>query len=126
MYGVFDMFGAIKSIILPKNEMEMSGMVVYEDEAEARRKLNQLAAELEVHTALLKNGSPKHAAIMATAVRIREILSHENIQLSNAEKVDLTKTLNRAKVRAFMAGDQEAYKTFRVLDNVSEDVRRYL
>lgn len=121
------MFGAIRSIILPKNEVRCaSGMVVYDDMEEARKKLNQLTAELEINTSLLKNGMSKHAAIIANAVRIRELLCHEGMKLTNAEKVDITKTINRAKVRTFMVGDDEAYKTFRVLDAVSEDVRRYL
>jgi len=123
--GCVDMFGAIKSIILPKNAIGDVGMVVYEDHEEARRRLSQLARELETTTMLLKDGSPRHASVVAIAVRMREILSGK-VHLTTTEKVDITKTLNRAKVRAFMIGTQEGYKTFRMLDTISEDVRRYL
>ena len=123
--GCVDMFGAIKSIILQKNGIPESGMIVYEDHEEAKRRLAQLARELETTTMLLKDGSPRHASVVAIAVRMREILSGK-VHLSTTEKVDITKILNRAKVRAFMVGTQEGYKTFRVLDTISEDVRGYL
>jgi len=119
------MFGTIRSIILQKNDMQISGVVVYEDHEEAKRRLAQLGRELETCTMLLKDGSPKHASVVAIAIRMREILSGK-VDLTITEKVDITKTLNRAKVRAFMMGTQEGYKTFRVLDTISEDVRRYL
>ncbi len=115
------MFGTIKSIFIPKPEI-----ITYEDAEEARRVLAQLANELETHTVLLKDNRSRHASVIAIAVRIRELLSQKNLGLTHMEKVEITKVLNRAKVRSFLMGTDEGFKTFRVLDTVSEDVRKYL
>ena len=116
------MIGMIKSIFTPK-----TGIVVYEDSEDARRALSELSNELETTTVMVKeDGFRKHASIITLAVRIRELLSQNALPLSHREKVEITKVLNRAKVRTFLAGTDEGFKTFRVLDAVSEDVRRYL
>lgn len=116
------MIGAIKSIFTNKPES-----FTYEDAEVARKTLTQLATELEATTTLLEeNSAKKHASTIALAVRIRELLSHKNLALTHMEKIEITKALNRAKVRTFLTGTPEGFKTFRVLDTVSEDVRRHL
>jgi len=116
------MFGAIRSILIQKPEF-----IVYEDAEEARGRIYGLAEELEQTTIALKETSRANAAgIAAIVIRMRDILGQNNVSLTHKEKIELTKVLNRAKVRTFMAGTDEGLKAFRILDAVSEDIRKYL
>ena len=116
------MYGVIKSIFTTKPEA-----VVYENVEDARMKLANLANELEANSMNIKDDSSSgHESVVAIAIRIRELLSEETHSLTNSERVEITKVLNRAKVRTFMSGTDEGYRAFRILDTVSEDVRKYL
>ncbi len=114
------MMSVIKLIIHPKNQIEC-------DVEDSRREIFRLRNELERSIVISNsNISSKHAAIVATAVQIRGALSGCEVPLTNMEKVELMKTLNRAKVRVFLSGTDEGLKTFRILDTISNDVTRRL
>ena len=116
------MYKVIKSIFTAKPEA-----VVYESVEDTRMRLTHLANELEANSIIAKdNGSSGHESVVAAAIRIREVLSRERPSLTNTERIEITKVLNRAKVRTFMSGTDEGYRAFRILDTVSEDVRKYL
>jgi len=113
------MMNVIRSIIYPKH--------VDCDIEDSRNEIFKLKDELErwVGTPEGSEGS-RHAAIIATAVQIRGALGTCEVPLTNMEKVELMKALNRAKVRAFLAGTEEGLRTFRVLDTITNDVTRRL
>ena len=119
---VDEMFGAIKSIFMNRDEME-----ICEEVDETKRRLAQLTCELETASTLIRDdgSSTRHAAVVSAALKIRNLLSQDALPLTNTEKVEITKLMNRAKVRSFLAGTPEGYETFRVLDSVSEDVRKH-
>lgn len=56
------------------------------------------------------------------ASSLRNLLKQGDKRLSSEEKVRVVKALNKAKVRALMAGTTECYTTFRMLDSISSDV----
>ncbi|NYZ76883.1 hypothetical protein H0O02_01050 [Candidatus Micrarchaeota archaeon] len=117
------MFGAIKSIFMNRgDEIEFC-----DGTDEAKRRLTQLTYELETASTLIRDdgSSTRHAAVVAAALKIRNLLSQDSLPLTNVEKVEITKLINRAKVRTFLAGTPAGYETFRVLDTVSEDVRKH-
>jgi len=119
---VEDMFGSIRSIFTGK-----PGIKSEEEIEETKKRLYQLAEELESASALLRNGvSSKHGTIVAAAIKMRDLLGSEGIPLSSMEKVEIMKSINKAKVRVFVVGTQEGYETFKVLDSISEDIRGYL
>ncbi len=112
------MMNVIRSIINPKMECNAE---------DSREEIFRLKEDLErVLMASDMELSSKHSAIVATAVQIRGALSGCNANLTNMEKVDLMKALNRAKVRVFLSGTDEGLKTFRILDTISNDVTRRL
>ena len=113
------MMSVIKSIIYPKS--------IECDVEDSRNEIFKLKDELERWTIVVE-GSEKsrYSAIVATAVQIRGALSGCEVPLTNMEKVELMKALNRAKVRAFLSGTEEGLKTFRILDTITNDVTRRL
>ena len=112
------MMNVIRSIIYPKTECNAE---------DSRAEIFRLKEDLE-RTVMTPDTelSSKHSAIVATAVRIRGVLGGCNANLTNMEKVDLMKALNRAKVRVFLSGTDEGLKIFRILDTISNDVTRRL
>ena len=110
------MMKVIRSIINPKIECNAEN---------SREEIFRLKEDLE-RTVMMPDMSSRHSAIVATAVQIRGVLGGCNANLTNMEKVDLMKALNRAKVRVFLSGTDEGLKTFRILDTISNDVTRRL
>lgn len=64
--------------------------------------------------------------VVDVALRLRNMLSDGGLSLTRREKVSVLKSITRAKVRAFMSGDDDASDTFRTLDSISSDVVRLL
>ena len=58
-------------------------------------------------------------------MRLRKALSL-GLDLSTNEKIEVVKLINQVKVKTVSVGDSEGYRTFQVLDSVSEDIKRYL
>ncbi|MFH1785416.1 MAG: hypothetical protein ABH842_03225 [Candidatus Micrarchaeota archaeon] len=54
------------------------------------------------------------------------VLRKEEIQLTTLEKMQVVKSIARAKVRAFMVGPSDNYKTFRELDMIGNDLVQML
>jgi hypothetical protein len=69
--------------------------------------------------ALLETNNSK---MLDSACSLRNQLRRGNVAPTREEKVRIVKALNKAKVRALMAGDAESYSLFRGLNSVSSDV----
>jgi hypothetical protein len=69
-------------------------------------------------------GRTRDNAVTA-ALKMRSSLS-SGLNLSVREKIEIVKLINQAKVRAISEGTTDGYRTFQMLDSVSEDIRRYL
>jgi hypothetical protein len=112
------MMNVIRSIIHPKVECDVE---------DSRKEVFRLKEELESTIAVSDSDiSSRHSAIVATAVQIRGALSGRDVPLTNMEKVELMKAINRAKVRLFLSGTEEGLRTFRILDTIANDVTRRL
>ncbi len=62
-----------------------------------------------------------------TAKKLRSLLLREHdMQLQRSDKVRLIKAINRAKVRALLAGTNDGRRTFSHLDSISGDVVQLL
>ncbi len=114
------MMNIIKSIICPKEEISYG-------HEESRKRLFELTESLERSTVFSQRDvASRHSEIVSIAVKIRQLLSESKAKLTHMEKVELIKAMNRAKVRTFLAGSEGELETFRVLDRILEDVRKYL
>ena len=60
--------------------------------------------------------------IVDKAANLRNCLRRSNENLSRDEKVRIVTALNKAKVRALMAGTNESYSVFSSLNSISSDV----
>ncbi|VVC04374.1 Uncharacterised protein [Candidatus Bilamarchaeum dharawalense] len=59
-------------------------------------------------------------------VALCNMLRNEDIELSTPEKMQVVKSMARAKVRAFMVGSADNYRTFKELDEISNDLVQLL
>ncbi len=64
--------------------------------------------------------------VLDAAARLKDMVADEAVSLSSADKVRLLKTFTRAKVRVFMAGTADSYRTFRTLETMGSDLVRML
>lgn len=67
-----------------------------------------------------------YEAMVDAAVQFRDMLKGENISLSTAEKLQVLKSISRAKLRALRLGESDHYRTFQALDAVSSDLMQML
>lgn len=54
------------------------------------------------------------------------VLRKEELELTTSEKMQVVKSIARAKVRAFMVGPSDNYKTFKELDMIGNDLVQML
>jgi hypothetical protein len=54
------------------------------------------------------------------------MLRKEEVELNSMEKMQIVKSIARAKVRAFMVGPSDNYKTFKELDMIGNDLVQLL
>jgi hypothetical protein len=67
-----------------------------------------------------------HAAVVDAVSQLYAILKTQEVSLSMAEKLKVFKSVTKAKVRAFMTGQEDEYKTFKTLDLISNDLVQLL
>ena len=67
-----------------------------------------------------------HAAVVDAASQVYAILKTQEVSLSLAEKLKVLKSVTKAKVRAFMTGEEDDYRTFKTLDLISNDLVQLL
>lgn len=63
--------------------------------------------------------------IVEVAIKLRDILL-SGVSLSPNEKIDVVRLINQAKIKSAMLGTTDGYRTYQILDSISEDIRRYL
>ncbi len=93
-------------------------------ERKTKKKFMGLTSALE--TAMLAEDTSRYALMVDAAAELRNMLRNEEVELSRADKVRVVKTITRAKVKAFMAGTPDSYRTFKTLDTISSDLVQLL
>lgn len=68
----------------------------------------------------------KCESVVDSAVRIRNMLLGEKLQLRRSDKIRLLKAINRAKVRALLSGTLEGKRTYNNLESISGEVVQLL
>jgi hypothetical protein len=68
----------------------------------------------------------RYDVIVDAASQLCDILKGEEVSLTMGEKVRVLKSVTRAKVKAFMGGTSDDYKTFKTLDEISGDLVQLL
>jgi hypothetical protein len=90
----------------------------------SKKKLQALTCALETATAY--EDTSRFDLMVDAAVQLKDLLALEGVSLSRADKIQLLKTFTRAKVRAFMVGTTESYRTFRTLEMIGSDLVKLL
>jgi len=90
----------------------------------SKKKILALTSVLE--TATVYGDVAKFDLMVNTAEQLRDLLIMEGVSLSRADKVQLLKAFTKVKVRAFMAGTDESYRTFRTLESIGSDLVKLL
>ncbi|MFN7991559.1 MAG: hypothetical protein U0R44_05360 [Candidatus Micrarchaeia archaeon] len=67
-----------------------------------------------------------YGTVIDAASQICALLKDSEISLTVSEKLKVLRSLNRAKVRAFMTGMTDDYRTFKTLDAISGDLVQIL
>lgn len=90
----------------------------------SKKKLLALTCALETATAY--DDSSKFDMMVDAAAQLKDLLALEGVSLTRADKIQLLKTFTRAKVRAFMVGTTESYRTFRALETIGSNLVKLL
>jgi hypothetical protein len=90
----------------------------------SKKKLLALTCALESATAY--DDTSKFDMMIDAAAQLKDLLALEGVSLSPADKIQLLKTFTKAKVRAFMVGTTESYRTFRTLETIGSDLVKLL
>lgn len=69
--------------------------------------------------------SAKQEDVINSILKLRDLLV-SGIPLEPNEKIELVRLINQAKIKSAALGTPEGYRTFQVLDSISEDIRKYL
>ena len=88
------------------------------------KKFMGLASALE--SAMLYNDASRYDLMVDAAVELRNMLKGGEVDLSRADKVRVVKSITKAKVKAFMDGTPDSYRTFKALDSISSDLVQLL
>lgn len=88
----------------------------------SKKKILGLASALEI-----ANDDPSNYGVVIDAIsQLTAMLKSSEISLTMSEKMQVIKSVTRAKVRAFRAGNSDDYRTFRTLDEISGDLVQLL
>lgn len=68
----------------------------------------------------------RYDVVVDAASQLCNLLKGEDVSLTMGEKVRVVKSVARAKVRAFMGGGADDYRTFKSLDAISTDLVQLL
>ncbi|MEM4166310.1 MAG: hypothetical protein QW255_03025 [Candidatus Bilamarchaeaceae archaeon] len=69
--------------------------------------------------------SQKQEAVVEAIIKLRDFIV-SGVALEPNEKIDLVRLINQAKIKSAALGTPEGYRTFQILDSISEDIRKYL
>jgi hypothetical protein len=87
-----------------------------------RKKVLGLTSAIE-----MANVDPtRYEVVVDAASQICSLLRDEDISLTMGEKVRMVKSVAKAKVRAFMGGSTDDYRTYRALDVISTNLVQLL
>jgi hypothetical protein len=89
-----------------------------------KKKLLELASALE--TAAVYDDASRFDLVVDAAAQLKDLVALESVSLSRADKIQVLKTFTKAKVRAFMGGSADSYRTFRTLETISSDLVKML
>lgn len=89
-----------------------------------KKKLLALTSALE--TAAVYDDTSRFDLVVDAASQLKDLVAVESVSLSRADKIQVLKTFTRAKVRAFMGGTADSYRTFRTLETISNDLVKML
>jgi len=90
----------------------------------SKKRFLGLTSALE--TAVRYGDSSRYGHMVNAAAELRNILRNDELDLTRAEKVRVVKSITKAKVKAFMEGTPDSYKTFKTLDTISNDLVQLL
>ncbi len=68
----------------------------------------------------------RYDVVVDAASQLCNLLKDEEVSLTMGEKLRVIKSVTRAKVKAFMGGRSDDYKTFKTLDEISSDLVQLL
>lgn len=89
-----------------------------------KKKLLALASALE--TAAAYDDTSRFDFVVDAAAQLKDLVSVGGVSLSRADKIQVLKNFTRAKVRAFMGGTADSYRTFRTLETIGSDLVKML
>ncbi|MDD5171607.1 MAG: hypothetical protein PHF60_01070 [Candidatus ainarchaeum sp.] len=68
----------------------------------------------------------RYGVVVDAASQLCDMLRQDEVSLTTPEKLRVMKSVTKAKVRAFMGGASDNYKTFKTLDTISGDLVQLL
>ncbi len=75
---------------------------------------------------MVSDDPSRYDVVVDAASQLRSMLKGYEVSLTMSEKVRVIKTLSRAKVRAFVGGNTDNYRTYKTLDSISSDLVQML
>lgn len=95
---------------------------VTQSSSKTKKKVLGLASALEMAYV----DPTRYDVVVDAASQLCNILKDEEVSLTMGEKLRVLKSVTRAKVRAFMGGKADGYKTFKTLDEISSNLVQLL
>lgn len=90
----------------------------------SKKRLLALTSALETATAY--DDLSKFDLMVDAAAQLKDFVALDGVSLSRTDKIQLLKTFTRAKVRAFMFGTPDSYRTYRTLETIGSDLVKLL
>ncbi len=94
---------------------------IRQNRSKMKKKLMGLTTELEMY-----DDPMRYEVVVDAASQLRTLLKEEELSLTMGEKLRVLKSVTKAKVRAFMGGTSDNYRTFKTLDAISGDLVQLL
>ncbi|MBD3210493.1 hypothetical protein GF318_03880 [Candidatus Micrarchaeota archaeon] len=101
-------------------------MIGYSASTSQRMHKERLLGLARVLEASLQQQPPEHEQMVNAAAMIRNMVREEGAVLSTQEKTRLVRTIALAKARVYAEGTAEAYRMYKKLDAISDEVIRLL
>jgi hypothetical protein len=94
---------------------------IRQNRSKMKKKLMGLTTEIEMY-----DDPMRYEVVVDAATQLRTLLKEEELSLTMGEKLRVLKSVTKAKVRAFMGGTSDNYRTFKTLDAISGDLVQLL
>jgi hypothetical protein len=95
---------------------------VGESTSKNKKKVLGLTSALE----MAYNDPSRYDVVVDAASQLRTVLRDSEVSLTMGEKLRVIKSVTRAKVKAFMGGNTDDYRTFKTLEGISSDLVQLL